>query len=365
MPRASLPSKLKNFRSFEVLITQTTEDEIMAFFMEAMRDFEDKSKYYTDRIHAFLEENMKHNPYLDQDFDFHVDNISMYDWVDEKFLGFNSKLNIIRRDLELCVDHLWNEEEDEDKCRDCMDWINDIDRFTGIIKSNQDEFKLIDKVNYKNAYSTWRTKHAKRLESRSLANDHKFHHIVICYKDPHIEGVHYYLKDGVKQYFNNTCKICLQQKEWYYSQVEYESMSHQEYLIQKKKYEEEQEAKRKEEEAKEAERIAELPVLTCECCGYSTKNQINFDTHLESKEHLHKEKVKKMYCATCGFQARTDIEYQFHINTNKHKKLTGQLEETKQEYHCEACNYTCVLKQHWNQHCASKKHNELVNKDNK
>lgn len=352
MPRISLPNEMKKFRSFEVTITQTKEEDIWEFIRSTMFEFEEKADLINDAKTKFINEQYDTNPYLDADFKQEVNKVNEYEWIRDEFKNIIRKYSTLEKDLELCK-CMWK--DNEERLDLINDWIFAIEKFITNINDNI-EFKVANNINYNNAYKIWRQKHSKYIEQRSEAVSHQFCDYPDCYPEPHVEGEHYYLKGETKHYFNKNCGICLRQKQAYYDEIEYSKRMVIENAERDTRYKAEREKKLKEDELKEEERKKTLPTYECKECSYTTKYYSEYQAHLESKEHTNAINLKKWYCEHCKTQPRNLTEYMFHNSTKKHKIAIGELEADPTEYNCEKCNYRTDIKQNWEKHLKSKKH---------
>lgn len=365
MPRHTLPTELKRFASFEVLLTQTTEDEIWTYLRSAMTEFDEKADAILTVKSNFISSLYDTNPYLDDDFKFSVERLTPYDWTGQcnNYNEFMKKYNLVLRDLELCRKVLWTESEDEEKIGLINEWVFAIEKFKSIITDN-DEFKAIDTSNYSTASRLWREKNANFIKQKQEVMNHAFCSYPDLYPKPHIEGEHYYLRGVTQQYFNKDCPICLRTKNSYYDEIEFNKRTEQENYEKDRLYKAECEARRERLRLEEEERRKNLPLHECNICNYKTHYASEYKDHLESKEHITKQNLRNWHCVHCNIQPRNEIEHIHHISTKKHKIATGEMEAEPLEYHCEKCDFTTPLKQNWERHLKSVKHNKDKKDDN-
>jgi hypothetical protein len=358
MPRASLSPQMKKFRSFEIAITQTREEDIWSFFTTAMDQFGAKSKYYLDRIERFVEELKGYNYYLDTPWFEYADRLGLHSWMDDDYFEFWKKYAIMVKDFELCENLIWNEEDDQEK-RDLMfEWANDINNFNSNIQFFNNELTYLDNKNYQE-YKDKRKKKRDEKEAKKITSSDHFdnHNNSERYTEPHVENEHYYLTfGGERVYYDNTCKSCIKDKDLYFKLKYPDEKELYEFKQKEIKAIAEAEARKIAEDREREIALINLPDIVCECCDYKTKNKYEFEEHMESKQHLAKEKLKKWHCSHCGTQARSEIEWNHHITTKKHKAAIGEEEVRPTEFYCEACDYKCVMTTHWKQHCVGKKH---------
>lgn len=361
MPRASLSPQMKKFRSFEILITQTKEEDIWSFFTNAMEQFAGKSKVYLNRIESLVEDLKEYNSYLDTPWYEQAERISTHTWMDDDYFEFFKKYANMVKDFELCENVLWNEEDDQEKRDLLFEWTKDINNFTSDIQFFNNELTYVDNKNYQEFKDKRKKKREEKELKQKIVIDHFNHKNPERYAEPHVEGEHYYLTFvGDKVYYDNTCKSCISDKNFYLRVKLLEEKEAHEF--KQKQMEEMVEAKAREIAQKHAREmaLANLPDIVCECCNYKTKNKYDFNEHLESKEHQSKEKVKKWFCSHCDTQARSEIEWNHHISTRKHKVAIGEDDTKPTEFYCEACDYKCVMSSLWKQHCSTKKHLQKV-----
>jgi len=339
---------MKKFRSFEILITQTTEEEILSVFTDKMALFDKKSQYYIDRIEKLLEEIKEYNHYLDLDFYEPLERINLYRWMDDDYFGFLKDYLTLSKDMELCENVLWCNEEDQEVRDSLFEWMGCIQTFLSNTQFFKHELTYIDNKNYEEVAELRRQRKLEREAKQNLISLHMKHKEAEYYSD-HVEDENYYLKfDGSRVYFDKECKNCLSDKAFYFK-VRFEE--------DKEMFEYQQDQLRKEElKTKTQEPVINLEDIVCECCNYKTKSSHDFKRHTESKEHRSAHKLKNWTCSACGKQARSELEWSYHIKTKKHKVNVGEEDGRPSEYYCEACDYTCVLKTHWAQHLLSKKH---------
>ena len=350
MPRTSLPSHLSRCTTYEVLLTKTTEEDLLAHFKSAFETYEARWKPYAEELERCVADAFAHNPYLGRSWrkggptrlypKGHEWNrmdpnneaeIQKYHWIWE--FAF---------DLHRCMREFnWKEMDQQDEfVSKCLDEI----------KSGQDELMRYDERNYNNAKRDWETRDADWIAEQTLRRNHENHHSRSWWTD-------YFQRDagacewykGVIPDNEDTCSFCICEKQIEIKRKEAEAE-------QKKREEEEARLEAQREAEEKAQRKAK-PVTHyhCESCEYNTTSSFNYDVHMKSMEH----KLKARFCKACNHQCRTDFEYAAHITSLKHKKAMGEVEEAVEvpvSYHCELCDYTATRKDVFKRHMASKSH---------
>jgi hypothetical protein len=349
---------MKKFRSFEILITQTTPDDIWDFFVSKMNVFALRSKHYLSRIEKMLDEIKEYNHYLEFDFYESIERINLYEWSEDCYFDFIREYSVLMKDIELCENVLWCDKEDQENLDAMFEWKRDISNFITNIQFLQNELVYYDNKNIAEVNTKRKEKRLEKDANQKVISNHwNNHKQPENYEEPHVEGEHYYLKfDSSKVYFDKECKLCISEKEFYCSKKIHEDKELFELKQAQLCQQEEEEAKKLAEKKKHESQITNVSTMVCECCEYKTKSKYNFQEHLESKDHQTKYKLKHWFCSDCNTQSRSELEWTYHIKTKKHKIAIGEEEGKPTEYHCESCDYTCRLKTHWTQHIAGKKH---------
>jgi len=361
MPRPSLPPSLKNLSTYSVVLTQTTEEDLWKHFVNSLPDYEGKMDAYYSRICDVVDNIHHNNPYENSKW--------RRGYVEKKYQTFTDwfgtneddmrqylDLRAFKHEFKRCVDVFeWDKDEEKRKVLNQMlyDYTRPIDR----INDMESSMKETDNFKYIQSKTKWQNEDKAWIEESKKKQDHLTHrpreyYIELFAKDP--LAVKYY-KNTIP---NNeeTCEYCITQKR---IKQEVEEKERREEEEKKQRELEEQEEKSR----REQERIEELrnrPVITytCEDCNYTSKNKYTYNDHLESKEHRHIVKQKQTFCVVCNTQCRSPFEYANHIKSAKH--LKNENGENKAEYTCEPCGYTTKLKQHYDIHCVSKKHQKTV-----
>lgn len=363
MPRHTLPPQMKKFSSFEILLTQTTEDEIWSYFETVMPEFEKKSKLYVNTEEQFLNEMKEYNPYGSEYFSGfeRPSRITFNDCFDERqnfeMFDFAKKFRRIQKDLELCETHLFDNEEDE-KREKIFEWNKNISNYFSDIQFLQLEFKYIDDINYEKS----RVKYVEKFKKYKEEQDRKTKHSNHFFE----EGPDSYMCYGKVIYYKPECQYCMVTKQNYDSikSVVEENLQKQkeidelwirnQEILKHKEIESNKEAEEDHDKA-----LASMPMLCCVDCGFNTKSKYEMDLHNKTKDHVKKLKLKEWFCKCCETQARSEIEWISHINSKKHKKM---FEFKSNMLTCEACEYTTTIKCNFDKHCQTKRHIELTQK---
>lgn len=354
MPRQSLPAELKNLSTYDVCLTQTTEEDLYKHFntnvYEYLEMYEKNVKAYDRHIQRIYEKN----PYTE------------YNWrnkyptrkYEKGILSFKTEEETdiyfrytyeIWRDLRLCNHAFgWSNQHE---------WVDDVletaEKYRLDMVSLIEELKQVDARNYDTAKKEYEEKDKEWIEYKKKLNIHSSHKpksywIDLFRKDKYAEKLH----DGVIPDNEETCEFCIQQKQADDKRREEERLEKEE----RQKQEEERQKRLQEEELRRQSIV--IPVFqaktySCDPCKYSTTNSYSFETHCKSAEH----KKNVWFCNHCSVQCRCQVEFDNHLQTNKHKKQAGMLNTT---LHCEACNYTATLKCNYETHCKSKRHLEKM-----
>lgn len=359
MPRASLPSHLKNLRTYSVLLTQTTEEDLLAHFRKASETYEEKNRPFYETLDKALQKQYAENPYrhanwrkcspprrfakghewlqidLDNDKDY-----DKYQW-----------LAYVGRDLHWCnLEFKWSEAPETAK------WYGDflylMERCRTMMRDMEKELSEIDSRNFDIAKQEWLRDDAEWIDRRERLKDHERHrpykfYLEECEKDPDMRA--WYERRGGIPNYEETCEFCKERK------------AKDDAYAERVRLEEEQERLEREAEERaerEAQALRAKPVVPaqkitrrCEECNYQTSSLFNYELHMKSKEHAQCVKLKALYCTCCETQCRTQVEFTNHLQTSKHKKMANPV-----VLRCECCDYTASLKHHYEAHMTSKRH---------
>jgi hypothetical protein len=240
--------------------------------------------------------------------------------------------------------------------------ISKIDMF----HEEQKELVFFDTLAFRKSKEDWDKANTEYLAEYQLRLDHRKHQTREEYEakmkerfsSP--EAIDWYGgEEGYRQHFvfvdtSETCKYCIEQARLRKEKQERDRLR------------EEQDRIWREEEAKKMEQetiqkvvvpvvVAKFDPKTCDCCQFVGTTNYEWTSHINSKEHMMKEKLKKTYCSVCEIQCKNDADYQVHLQTQKHKKKCGNMPSV---YRCEACNYETTIKRNYELHCGTKKHKD-------
>jgi plasmid stabilization system protein ParE len=362
MPRTLLPSSLKNLRSYEVLVTQTTEDDLRRHFQSWSERFESVwSKYYHEVLACI--EGLSENPYLGRSWR-NKSPERLYEkgheWLNETNIDIYWKIWEVRRDLQICDMELkWSTKQETAEWY--ADFLYTMKQCSSYIRSAESDLSAMDSQLYAIARKDWEVRDAAWIAGEVLRKEHQFHHS----KDYYEEQLRKYAGDAygverITQAMNDpkyqeqeSCVSCQGERRT----REQRKLEEEE---EKKQQEEEEEKKQQEAERKIAvEVVEEEEVYCCETCNYFTNIKRNYDIHCRMPSHHATLKASNLFCDTCKVQCRTQKEYDAHIETFKHKTKANGIQTT---FRCEVCDYTATLRHHYDTHCKSKRHLEKMNK---
>ena len=331
MPRSSLPSHLKNMQTMEVLLTQTTEDEVRSHIKNLFLAFENSKDKYTKRISSVVTYFSDKNPYLNHNWKKGKPNrlhkeVGSWFGTDENERQEYSKYNSLNKDILLISKNFDWEELDDMKF--------EFEKFNSHIHTAQEDIFKLEDMCFRQSKNKFEEENKEWVEEQKEIGKHKscpFSTYELRLMEDEGKSIEEHLK----------CKYC---------KINFDR------AIEISKKAREYEANKPLinivfEEAKVEEVCnVKLPELKCEDCGYKTTNKRVFEEHFKLQSH----KLASWYCKVCEVQSRTELEHKNHITTKKHeKKVNGE-----HEYICEKCNYKTLLKSLFDQHNTTKKHLE-------
>jgi hypothetical protein len=359
MPRVSLPSHLKNLRTYTVLLTQTTEQDLLDHFRKASETYEEKNRPFYEMLDKALQAQYAENPYRRHNWrkgSAQRKFAKGHEWLQidlENDTEYNKRewLLYVGRDLHWCnLEFKWSEKPETSTWYG--DFVYRMEQCRTTMRDMEKELVEIDGRNFEIAKKEWERDDAEWIDRTKRMKEHERHrpyqfYLDECEKDPDMRA--WYEKRGGIPNYEETCEFCKERK------------ARDEAYAERMRLEAEQERLEREEEDRERqeqEALRKKPVLPavkvvrrCEDCDYQTSTLFNFELHMKSKEHAHRVKQKSLYCACCETQCRTQIEFNNHLQTSKHKKLANPT-----ILRCEACDYTASLKHHFEAHMTSKRH---------
>jgi hypothetical protein len=348
MPRKSLPPALKTMKGYPVVLSETTEEELQNYIRATAIKFEKCFDAINEKQNRFLDLVIDQNPYEGMSWRKPVKHLEWIDWMgteQDKYFAFMKIIMDFKHDFLLCVEALeWDESDIQFM----------IEKY-GNINDKEKEFGIWERLRAKQSRSAWEIKDAEWIVEYTLKQEHLNHkprseweiEFKTIESEMGLAFLNRWFPDGIPN-TDETCKYCIA-KQNFFKKAEQVSKQHEEEQLRLDEDWQKEKASFKKEQDK----------LKCECCNFSTFNSEVYDIHMESKEHLKKDLLKRTYCKVCEIQCRTETDFEIHIQTKKHKYATGELEK-QTEFHCEKCNYKTFFKQHFEKHCATKSHNEKV-----
>ena len=370
MPRPSLPPALKVLKTFAVVLTKTTQEEIWEHFVDAFSWYRKRAHYLIEKIEAIGEEIDAKNPFEKCSW---RPTGSLSSFPSRKYDSENSYEIFDEAEAER-YNYLFKIRSDLDRCGRILGWADDEEykqqfaEFTAI--ADDVCFNLEHKIHclavtendaYLLAKHRWANSHKNELEDAELAERHKSHKtkkewIELFHSDP----VAARWCNSVPPNDEDTCKYCIADKER--RQID-DRIAISRYQREQKEAEEDAQRRKEEEyqllQIENERKLMESEAVkhTCKTCDYTTSSSSKFDVHLASKEHTARLRSKALYCKPCETQSRSQLEHENHCNSAKHKKKIGEIVEPS-EYRCDACEYTTPSKHLYKQHSDSKKHKE-------
>jgi len=331
MPRSSLPSALKNIKSCEVLLTQTTEEDLWTMLLSKYKVFETlKDSYVTCASNQFGE-LLDGNPYD------HVtkieERLNTPTWVQENNCDQYFSFSILLRDLILCAKNLeWDQKPE------FLDMQYELEKFNTMMASYQKDIEGLENI----YYTKWVTKRKEERQEKEridrLNNPHKYHQSIHSWEELFASKdfiPEAYRKDSLERYeISKNCSQC-QEIEAKRTQID--------------KLEDDIAEIKKVVHTINKPYIAEK--FECKDCEFETHVKSLHYSHMHSTEHRKILKLKEWFCEKCNSQSRTQTEWDNHIQTNKHLNKSDS-----NEYVCEKCEYKTKLKHLYDQHCNTKKH---------
>jgi hypothetical protein len=364
MPRPTLASTLKNLRTFTVLLTQTTEEELWSHFCDGFKIFERNAQRYTLEIEDAIRYVML-NPYAtcswrhgEPPHEFEGELSWIRGNLDEEIKPF-FYMRDFYTDLKTCAKQLkW--ETDEEYGQQCREMLWACEKSKEQFRSDMMDLQMFDKVMFDKSRKEWYARNPEFVEQVKLREDHRKHKTQEEWKayfenDP--DELKYYNNEIPKD--DETCPLCI-------------GMALQKKLAKDSKERAEREDREDYERSKqrreEALRLAEAPEsprevrnYDCDDCDFHTTSRTAHDLHIVSANHLAVKKQKTLYCEACDVQCRTVMELSQHKTTKKHKHALNPELADPETFSCEACAYSTEYKHVYNTHLRSKKHQSKVN----
>lgn len=362
MPRLSLPTQLKSLKSYEVLLTQTQEDELLDFYTGRITWFHAIKEKYTQNIANVLNMFMDENPYSDHNWK----KREPTRYYNEPFIWLANddeiteyfKIGSLIHDLTIIAKTF--------EWENIKDWLFELEKFQRGISSDQTNLLQLEANRFNYAKKKFEDENKEWIEEQKVLQIHKERHptafmlfqqyeannnlqldCIHCKSSlkteintiekfrltEHItnhlsnEQMIQRIENGIGvSYFTTTCKLCFDQCE----RLQVEPKQTIECTVLK---------------TKNTEQI-------CPDCEFTSTHKSLFILHFSEPQHLKAMKIKELHCTACGVQSRTQVEHNNHIATKKHLNTVNGTKE----YHCETCDYTTLLKHLFEQHNNTKKH---------
>lgn len=368
MPRPSLPASLKALRTFSVVLTKTTQEELWLHFVDAFSWYSKRAYYLINKIEEIDTEIVCANPFSKCSWR-NTSLISAYPtrkYADESPHSVFDEAECSRYEYLI---HIHN---DLDRCGRILGWKDDEEyapTFAEFIaQAEYIRYELSLKLKmlastedtaYNNAKRNWKLAHKDEIDDNQLRERHNKHKTkkewIEIFKEDSTAARWY---NSIPPNDEDTCKYCIGDKE----RRDKENKAAIDKYRQEQKDAEADAKRRAEEEYTELEIERERKEMenkqqTCEMCDYTATSISKFDIHLASREHIFQQKLKSRHCNICDIQCKNADDYTVHLSTQKHKKKAGEIVEPE-EYRCDPCDYTTGLKHHYTQHCATKRHHQ-------
>lgn len=348
MPRATLPSCVKNLQTMTVLLTKTTEEMIWNHIEKVIEGWDEKHYKYRrlldDTTQMYFDP--KANPfdrYSVEDWRHNRPKLryknAKYSWVNEEDEAEFNLLGDIRSDVMKCVRAFpeWEER--------LLQTIYEMDKSN--LKDGVEELVRFEQARYNESRKRYEEQDAEYIRQREIRFDHsQFHQSrEQFYKDDYLRRVFY---DNKEPEYWKTCEWCIAHEQTVRDQKEY--------LAEEQRLIDEDERKHKEQQRQlRQQELDDREHYECDLCGFSSYSPDAYDRHLDSREHKVNTNHSNWFCKDCEHHSRSKLEHEFHLATNKHKKKTGQL-EVADKYECECCEYSTLRKDLYKKHLTTKAH---------
>ena len=379
MPRHALPSHLKNLKTYDVVLTQTSEDDLYDHFVSKSQNYEPLVQSFRTDLSAALEDIRDVNPYLNHNWRKGAPD-RVYptgcEWMNvdiesERYLDKFWFLSRLQQDFLICnKEFKWSSNVNKEEF--CNEFEFMMYRCIEQIKSDQQELVMYDTIHFNEAKKKWMEKDTEWIENDKKRKDHRYHkpkqfYIDLFKQDP--DAIQFY--KGIIPDNEETCEFCMHEKtlreEREREEREREEREREE-LEEREENEEREELERKKNKETKNEIKNEIKVIEqkqrtimhCEDCNYTTDSLSFFNLHCSGKEHNLTIKQKRLYCKVCDIQCRTNIEYSHHITTRKHKIKSGEIQDNPN--YCKVCDYTATTTSNLSTHFKSKKHRANIEK---
>jgi len=355
MPRVALHSALKNLRTYEVLLTETTQEELWEHFSRFFSTYKERFSVYIDMVTEKDHEIYCKNPFLRNHWRNGSPEMLYQDKHPAPFLldtedGFENydRFRLAMRDLEYCMKYLhWNDDEEYKAL--CKQWVEEYQEHTKLLRSAMEELARTELAAFQTAKRRWEEDDKEWILLQKSKQEHSRHHprsywVELFATDEWAKRRY----DGIIPDNEETCEMC---KSEIARKANETRLFH---LRLQQEKEEDEEWLRQHKAKKELRNFIPTIQHECKLCEFQTENGEFYDLHLTSKDHVSRVRLNALRCNACSTQCTSQKAYDAHCGTAKHKKIVNDGSEKK--FVCEPCNYTTDLKQRYDQHCATQKH---------
>jgi hypothetical protein len=354
MPRQSIVPSAKDIISFNVNITQTTEEQIWENLKNKLAEIHILFEEARTRQNEMVNLVFSSNPYENCNWrNKQPKRIEFLEWTrgENKWYDFMRSIFEIKHDIKLCLDVFsWWETKPEEASELEYEMIKlDLDY--------QREFENYEKMRYMEAKKNWEIRDAVWIAEKKARDNHNLNHK----SEEGWKSVEKRIKEGYWTYddpleviIKNTrdpmCKYCIEQNKFDKECEEKQRILEEHHRISEEEWKLQKEVERKRQ-------IEERELYKCKCCEFETYDENAWDKHEDSKQHKKLLELKKIFCESCEVQCRNQTEFSIHIQTKKHKIATGKIQK-QVDFKCEGCDYITQLKQNFEKHLLTKSHIE-------
>jgi len=353
MPRQSINPRAKSMMTFNVNITQNTEEELYKHLMNKLEEISVIFDEARRRQDAMVDLVFSENPYANFSWRYSVPKrIEFLEWTkhEEKWYEFTKNLMELKHDLQLCITIFkWDERADGPE----LEY-----KLTRLTLDYEDEFNRYERMRYSQSKKEWEERDADWIREKKELTQHESHHPLEYHieKCKDIDYLKWTFRDGIiKSTEIDTCKHCIKAQEWRAGEPERKRLQEEKERVEEERLEESNRKWREEQEQRRKELLDSKHLYECKICNFKTYDDTAWELHEETKAHLKLVELKSLYCETCQIQSRNATEHAIHKQSKKHKINVGEIEK-QIEFKCEACNYSSPLKQNYEKHCLSKQH---------
>lgn len=365
MPSPTLPSCLKEVRSFPILLTQHKKEEVLARFEALLEEWEEKNSEEYRRLDRLITEFYQQNPYMAwtkrdwRDYQHPEEgrrHVSMV-WEERpgqrwSWWAWRSKHGAVgggdRSWVHVPADYpLFREAYPEWGA----EWEMRI-ASAPKVSAAEDEFHDVEQMSYNKAWYFWKESDQEWIAERLKSLYHYDH----CREKGH-KCDYCPIAEEAERRFQERDRILRQEQEAKEAErLRKEREAAEEYARQEREWE----AKIQQEHKARAEQIRTRPVLhlPCETCRVSFGSQQALDHHNHSRDHILRvaeQNKEKYYCEVCKVQCRNEEHWNIHIASKKHTSKNDP-----ETFVCECCDYQTPYKQTYQRHLQSRGHKAKV-----